>query len=169
MCDSYSVRYLETKQGSEGVGMKGLQSKLTCVDLAGSERTKKTHASGQTLKEAMFINKSLSFLEQTVNALSKNAKFPKSSDAAGAGGAPGGGFVPFRQSKLTSVLKDALGGNCKTVMVGTIWPEDRHLEETISTLRFALRVRMLTTNAVVNERRDPEFLVKKYVPPSTLP
>lgn len=162
--------YLETKQGSEGsMGMRGLQSKLTCVDLAGSERTKKTHASGQTLKEAMFINKSLSFLEQTVNALSKSSRFlTKSSKGGGgggggaAGGGGGGTFVPFRQSKLTSVLKDALGGNCKTVMVGTIWPEDRHLEETISTLRFASRVRMLTTHAVVNERRDPEFLVKKY-------
>ena len=163
--------YLETKQGSDSLGMRGLQSKLTCVDLAGSERTKKTHASGQTLKEAMFINKSLSFLEQTVNALSK-----ASNSRGGAGGRRGLGddgasasasdqgaaFVPFRQSKLTSVLKDALGGNCKTVMIGNIWPEDRHLEETISTLRFASRVRQLTTNAVVNERRDPEFLVKKY-------
>ena len=146
--------YLETKQGTE---LKGLQSKLTCVDLAGSERTKKTHASGQTLKEAMFINKSLSFLEQTVNALSKAPHHSSMGNQESYQS-----FVPFRQSKLTSVLKDALGGNCKTVMVGTIWPEDRHLEETISTLRFASRVRMLTTNAVINERRDPEFLVKKY-------
>ncbi|UPR05061.1 kinesin [Chloropicon primus] len=163
--------YLETKQGSDSLGMKGLQSKLTCVDLAGSERTKKTHASGQTLKEAMFINKSLSFLEQTVNALSKASHSRGASsggrrvlgeDGTSASSDQGNAFVPFRQSKLTSVLKDALGGNCKTVMIGNIWPEDRHLEETISTLRFASRVRQLTTNAVVNERRDPEFLVKKY-------
>ena len=81
---------------------------------AGSERTKKTEAKGQTLKEALFINKSLSFLEQTVNALSKRqasgAAMATTSDAADGGGAatnPGGssGFVPFRQSKLTSVLK----------------------------------------------------------------
>ena len=120
--------YLETKQGSDSLGMRGLQSKLTCVDLAGSERTKKTHASGQTLKEAMFINKSLSFLEQTVNALSKSSYARGSStgrrglgddsSSASDSASSGGAFVPFKQSKLTSVLKDALGGNCKTVMIG---------------------------------------------------
>lgn len=61
---------------------------------------------GQTLKEAQFINRSLSFLEQTVNALSRK-------DA----------YVPYRQTKLTAVLRDALGGNCKTVMVANVWGE----------------------------------------------
>ena len=95
------------------------------------------------MKEAMFINKSLSFLEQTVNALAKKDS-----------------HVPYRQTKLTSVLKDALGGNCKTVMIGNIWGEDVHMEETISTLRFASRVRTIETNAVVNESRDPAILIR---------
>lgn len=120
-------------------------SKLNLVDLAGSERTKKTQVTGQTLKEAVYINKSLTFLEQTVNALSKHEQ-----------------HVPFRQSKLTGVLRDALGGNCKTVMIACIWPEDLHLEETVSTLRFASRVRTLTTNAIINESNDPSVMMRKY-------
>ncbi len=66
------------------------------LSLSYTERTKKTGVSGQTLIEAQFINRSLSFLEQTVNALSKKES-----------------YVPYRQSKLTSMLRDALGGNCK--------------------------------------------------------
>eukprot|EP00951_Prasinocladus_malaysianus_P000708 scaffold5099_cov47-Prasinocladus_malaysianus.AAC.2 len=118
---------------------------INLVDLAGSERTKKTGVTGQTLKEATFINKSLSFLEQTVNALSKKAS-----------------HVPFRQSKLTSVLRDALGGNCKTVMLANIWGEAAHLEETVSTLRFASRVKLIQTDAQVNESQDLALQVERY-------
>ena len=82
---------------------------------------KKTEVTGQQLKEANFINKSLTFLEQTVNALSRGDK-----------------HVAFRQSKLTSVLRDALGGNCKTVMIACAWPDDAHSEETI---HLSIRVR----------------------------
>ncbi|KAK3249053.1 Kinesin heavy chain [Cymbomonas tetramitiformis] len=134
--------YLETRAGADE---KVVSSKLNLVDLAGSERTKKTQVTGQTLKEAMFINKSLTFLEQTVNALSKKES-----------------HVPFRQTKLTSVLRDALGGNCKTVMIGCIWGEQSHMEETVSTLRFASRVKTLMTDAVINERNDPTLLLRKY-------
>eukprot|EP00959_Pyramimonas_sp_CCMP1952_P212315 4442697-Pyramimonas_sp.AAC.1 len=111
--------HLETRFGADE---RVVSSKINFVDLAGSERTKKTDVSGQALKEAMYINKSLSFLEQTVNALSKKES-----------------HVPFRQSKLTAMLRDSLGGNCKTVMIGNIWCEDVHLEECVSTLRFASR------------------------------
>ena len=136
--------YVEARSGGDASELV-TASKLHFVDLAGSERTKKSAATGQAMKEAMFINKSLSFLEQTVNALSKKVH-----------------HVPFRQSKLTSVLKDALGGNCKTVMVGCVWGEDRHLEETLSTLRFASRVRTIETHPVVNESKDPHVLVRRY-------
>ena len=112
--------------------------------MAGSERVDKSGVTGDALKEAMAINKSLTFLEQTVNALSKK-------DA----------HVPYRNTKLTDVLKDALGGNCRTVMVANIWAEDGHLEETVSTLRFASRVKLLTTDAVVNEKHDPALLVRR--------
>ncbi len=66
-----------------------------------------------------------------------------------------------RQTKLTAVLKDALGGNCKTIMVANVWPEPEHLEETVSTLRFAARVKTLLTDAVVNESADPTLLLKR--------
>ncbi|KXZ54349.1 hypothetical protein GPECTOR_5g430 [Gonium pectorale] len=130
---------------SEAASERAVLSKLNLVDLAGSERTKKTGVTGQTLKEAQFINRSLSFLEQTVNALSRK-------DA----------YVPYRQTKLTAVLRDALGGNCKTVMVANIWGEPSHTEETLSTLRFASRVRTLTTDLAVNESTDPALLLRRY-------
>lgn len=136
--------YLETRTSSEA-SERAVLSKLHLVDLAGSERTKKTNVTGQTLKEANFINKSLSFLEQTVNALSRRDN-----------------HVPFRQSKLTAVLRDALGGNCKTVMLANIWGEPQHIEETVSTLRFATRVRTLVTDVGVTESSDPALLVRKY-------
>jgi len=74
--------------------------------------------------EAQFINKSLSFLEQVVVALAE-----KNRD-----------HIPYRQSKLTNLLKDSIGGFCKTLMIANVWPEEAHLEETISTLKFATRM-----------------------------
>ncbi|KAJ9506575.1 hypothetical protein QJQ45_018998 [Haematococcus lacustris] len=130
---------------SEAASERAVLSRLHLVDLAGSERTKKTNVSGQSMKEAQFINKSLSFLEQTVAALGRR-------DA----------HIPYRQSRLTNVLKDALGGNCKTVMVANIWGEPSHVEETLSTLRFASRVRTLTTDVSVSESNDPGLLLKRY-------
>uniref|UniRef100_A0A061SBX2 Kinesin-like protein n=1 Tax=Tetraselmis sp. GSL018 TaxID=582737 RepID=A0A061SBX2_9CHLO len=70
--------------------------------------------------------------------------------------------VPFRQSKLTSVLRDALGGNCKTLMIANVWAEEAHLDETASTLRFASRVRLVETNAQVNESQDLSLQVERY-------
>jgi len=87
--------HLEIRSGADE---KVTYCKLNFVDLAGSERTKKSGVTGQALREAQYINRSLSFLEQTVNSLSRKEA-----------------HVPFRQTKLTAVLKDALGGNCKTV------------------------------------------------------
>jgi kinesin family protein 6/9 len=109
-------------------------SKINLVDLAGSERTKKTGSEGKQLREAQFINKSLSFLEQVVVALSEKMR----------------SHIPYRQSKLTNILKDSIGGNCKTVMVANIWPESKHLEETISTLKFASRMMKVSNKAMVN-------------------
>ena len=109
-------------------------SKLNLVDLAGSERTKKTGSQGQQLLEAQFINKSLSFLEQVVVALSEKHR----------------DHIPYRQSKLTSILKDSIGGNSKTIMIANIWPEEDHLEETISTLKFASRMMKVANEATVN-------------------
>lgn len=125
---------------------KGFNAKLHLVDLAGSERVKKTGTDGLTLKEASYINKSLSFLEQVVKAL----------------GESGREHIPYRQSKLTHLLKDSLGGNCKTAMIANIWPESKMLEETISTLRFAQRMLKVSNEAVMNEHTDPGTLLRKY-------
>ena len=136
--------HLESRSVGDGDD-RTVVSTLNLVDLAGSERVKKTRVSGKALVEATHINKSLTFLEQTVNALSRGDK-----------------HVAFRQSKLTSVLRDALGGNCKTTMIACTWPDEAHAEETISTCRFASRVMTLRTRAVVNESKDPRVLAAKY-------
>lgn len=125
---------------------KVVHSKLNLVDLAGSERTKKTGSEGLTLTEANFINKSLSYMEQVVIALSE-----KNRD-----------HIPYRQSKLTYMLKDSLGGNSKTVMIANIWPEPDHMEETISTLRFATRMMRVSNEATINVELDPSQLVERY-------
>ncbi|KAL3901744.1 MAG: hypothetical protein SGCHY_000372 [Lobulomycetales sp.] len=123
-----------------------IYSKLNLVDLAGSERISKTKTSGQSLKEAKYINKSLSFLEQVIVALADKKRE----------------HIPFRQSKLTNVLRDALGGNCNTLLVANIWGEKQHIEETISTLRFATRMMCVSTVPQINVQYDPVALLKKY-------
>ncbi|XP_055566151.1 kinesin-like protein KIF9 isoform X4 [Falco biarmicus] len=120
--------------------VKCVNSKINLIDLAGSERLSKTGSEGQVLKEATYINKSLSFLEQIVIALAD----------------PKRDHIPFRQSKLTHVLKDSLGGNCNTVLVANICGEAVHVEETLSSLRFATRMKWITTEPVLNETCDRE-------------
>ncbi|XP_054479156.1 kinesin-like protein KIF9 [Anoplopoma fimbria] len=124
---------------------KYVTSKLNLVDLAGSERMGKTGSEGQMFKEAMYINKSLSFLEQAILALADRRR----------------DHVPFRQTKLTHALKDSLGGNCNTVLVANIYGEAAQIEETLSTLRFASRMKCVRTNAAVNEHTDPATQIKK--------
>ncbi|XP_034615642.1 kinesin-like protein KIF9 isoform X1 [Trachemys scripta elegans] len=119
-------------------------SKINLVDLAGSERLGKTGSEGQVLKEATYINKSLSFLEQAIIALADRKR----------------DHVPFRQSKLTHALKDSLGGNCNTVLVANIYGEAAQIEETLSSLRFATRMKWVTTEPAINEKYDPERMVK---------
>ncbi|NXM41812.1 KIF9 protein, partial [Gymnorhina tibicen] len=124
--------------------LKCLKSKITLIDLAGSERLSKTGSDGQVRIEASYINKSLSFLEQLVIALAD----PKRE------------HIPFRQSKLTHVLKDSLGGNCNTVLVTNIYGEAAHVEETLSSLRFATRMNWVTAEPVPNEPFYRESSVK---------
>ncbi|NXL53195.1 KIF9 protein, partial [Podilymbus podiceps] len=124
--------------------VKSVNSKINLIDLAGSERLSKTGSAGRVLKEAAYINKSLSFLEQIIVALAD----PKRE------------HIPFRQSKLTHVLKDSLGGNCNTVLVANICGEAVHVEETLSSLRFATRMKWITTEPVINETYDREGTVK---------
>ncbi|KAL6490359.1 hypothetical protein MHYP_G00007040 [Metynnis hypsauchen] len=120
-------------------------SKLNLVDLAGSERLSKTGSEGQVQREALYINRSLSFLEQAIIALADRRRE----------------HVPFRQSKLTHALKDSLGGNCHTVLVANIYGEAAQIEETLSTLRFAARMKCVRTEPSVNEHIDPALQIRR--------
>nr|KAF6474609.1 kinesin family member 9 [Rousettus aegyptiacus] len=123
---------------------KYITSKINLVDLAGSERLGKSGSEGRVLKEATYINKSLSFLEQAIIALGDQKR----------------DHIPFRQCKLTHALKDSLGGNCNMVLVTNIYGEAAQLEETLSSLRFASRMKLVTTEPAVNEKYDAERMVK---------
>lgn len=112
--------------------------KMNMVDLAGSERQSKTGASGETLKEATKINMSLSALGNVISAL-VDAKT---------------NFIPYRDSKLTRLLQDSLGGNTKTVMCACIGPVDYNYDETLSTLRYAYRAKSIKNKPRINE--DPK-------------
>jgi kinesin family protein 6/9 len=126
---------------------KVLASKLNFVDLAGSERVKKTGSTGIALKEATYINKSLTFLEQVVVALTDKTRRKD--------------YIPYRQSKLTHILKDSIGGNCKTCMIATIWPEEPFILETLSTLNFAKRMKNVVNDISVNTIVDTNAYLKK--------
>ena len=132
----FTLRYTCTS-ASEGLASE-LRSKVSLIDLAGSERVSKTAAAGQRLKEAGAINKSLATLGTVIAALAARAT------AAAGGGAPsaasGSGsssasHVPYRDSVLTWLLRDSLGGNSRTLMIATISPSVLQLDETLSTLR----------------------------------
>lgn len=120
-------------------------AKLNLVDLAGSERISKTGVSGDRLKEAQKINLSLSALGNVISALVDG----KSQ------------HVPYRDSKLTRLLQDSLGGNTKTVMIANCSPADYNYDETLSTLRYASRAKFIKNKPIINE--DPkDALLKQY-------
>ncbi len=112
--------------------------KLNLVDLAGSERQSKTQATGDRFKEAININQSLTTLGNVISALVD----PKAS------------HIPYRDSKLTRLLQDSLGGNTKTVMIANIGPADYNYEETLSSLRYANRAKNIKNKPKINE--DPK-------------
>ncbi|XP_039310398.1 osmotic avoidance abnormal protein 3 isoform X2 [Solenopsis invicta] len=121
------------------------RGRLHLVDLAGSERQTRTGATGDRLKEAASINLSLSALGNVISAL-----------AAG-----NGRHVPYRDSKLTRLLRDSLGGNARTLMIACVSPSDIDAEETLSTLRYAARARCIKNKPIVNE--DPkDALLRQY-------
>jgi kinesin family protein 1 len=132
---------VETNMDTEKV------SRINLIDLAGSERANSTGATGQRLKEGANINKSLTTLGKVISSLAL------ASQSEGKKGKKGKGddFVPYRDSVLTWLLKDSLGGNSKTAMIAAISPAD--YEETLSTLRYADQAKKIKNKAVVNE--DP--------------
>jgi len=118
-------------------------SKLHLVDLAGSERQKKTQSSGTRLREAAFINKGLLALGNVINALSE-------SETQSKGGKGGHRHVPYRDSKLTRLLQDSLGGNSHTLMIACVSSADSNFDETLNTLRYAQRASCIQNKASVN-------------------
>uniref|UniRef100_A0A8C9SWK0 Kinesin family member 13B n=1 Tax=Scleropages formosus TaxID=113540 RepID=A0A8C9SWK0_SCLFO len=133
---SHTLRDLHSGTTGEKV------SKLSLVDLAGSERAAKTGAAGERLKEGSNINKSLTTLGLVISALADQGAGKSKSK-----------FVPYRDSVLTWLLKDSLGGNSRTAMVATVSPAADNYDETLSTLRYADRAKSIVNHAVVNE--DP--------------
>ena len=112
-------------------------SKLSLVDLAGSERPSKTGAQGTRFEEGKQINLSLMYLARVIKTLSEGQ----------------GGYVPYRDSKLTHLLKDSLGGNSRTTMIAAIAPGEDDRPETISTLRYAKQASLIQNVAEIN--RNP--------------
>jgi kinesin family protein 18/19 len=123
---------------TKNTSVESLQGKLSLIDLAGSERGTVTENRGIRLREGAKINRSLLALANCINALGDKTKK--------------GFFVPYRDSKLTRLLKDSLGGNCKTVMIANISPASSQIEETINTLKYANRAKNIKTKAMSNKK-----------------
>lgn len=119
--------------------------KLNLVDLAGSERQSKTGATGERLREATKINLSLSALGNVISALVDGRSK----------------YIPYRDSKLTRLLQNSLGGNTRTLMIACLSPADYNYEETLSTLRYANRAKSIQNRPRINE--DPkDALLRQY-------
>lgn len=124
------------------------RSKLHLVDLAGSERVWKSAVEGSTLQEAKYINSSLFHLERVILCLREAET-------------KGRTHIPYRDSLMTSLLRDSLGGNCKTCMIATISIEKANLLESVSTCRFAQRVALISNKATINMETDPFAVIKR--------
>ncbi|KAF0981975.1 hypothetical protein FDP41_011836 [Naegleria fowleri] len=131
-----TVTHPETKQKVQKV------STINLIDLAGSERMARTGATGARAQEGININLSLTCLGNVIKALADKCSGKKPTN-----------FIPYRDSKLTYLLKESLGGNSKTIMIAAISPADVNFEESLSTLRYADRAKQIVNKAVINE--DP--------------
>jgi len=140
---SHCLFIIKMHQKDESDANNNNFSKMNLVDLAGSERASRTGAQGDTLKEGSNINKSLSSLGNVINALSKAA-------ASGSKKV----FIPYRDSKLTRVLQESLGGNALTTMMAAMSPAKTNFEETLSTLNYAKRAKTIKVNASKNDESE---------------
>ncbi|XP_051003454.1 kinesin-like protein KIF14 [Acomys russatus] len=122
-----------------------ITSRINLIDLAGSERCSTAHTSGERLKEGVSINKSLLTLGKVISALSEQASGKRV-------------FIPYRESVLTWLLKESLGGNSKTAMIATVSPAASNIEETLSTLRYATQARLIVNIAKVNEDMNAKLI-----------
>jgi kinesin family protein 1/kinesin family protein 3/17 len=139
---SHSVFTIKVHQKDVNDEEQNIFAKINLVDLAGSERQKGTGASGQTLKEGANINKSLSALGNVINALVEMARGNKKKV-----------FIPYRNSKLTRVLQESLGGNSVTSMIAALSPAASNFDETLGTLKYANRAKSIKLNAKKNDEK----------------
>ena len=144
---SHAVLQITLEQTSKEKNSVIFSSKLCLIDLAGSERAASTENRGQRMIEGANINRSLLALGNCINILSDVNKRGK--------------FIPYRDSKLTRILKDSLGGNTQTIMIACISPASTALEETLNTLKYAERARNIK-NKVVQNTRETETHVSEY-------
>jgi kinesin family protein 1 len=167
----FMVRLTQTRVTGSAAELKAVErtSIINLVDLAGSERQKGSGAEGDRLKEAGAINKSLSVLGNVISALAFNASLASESDArkrrraeAAAAGGIGTGtaerHIPYRDSVLTHLLRNSLGGNARTTMLAAISPADINFDETLSTLKYADRAKQIRNKPVVNEGLDERLI-----------
>ncbi|TMW60724.1 hypothetical protein Poli38472_000766 [Pythium oligandrum] len=138
------------------------KAKFHLVDLAGSERAKRTGAVAGRFKESISINQGLLALGNVISALSDEKKRQNTSEKSGGGGnnstTTGGGtvHVPYRDSKLTRLLQDSLGGNAKTLMIACVSPATINFEETLNTLKYANRAKNIKNRPIVNQQTQEE-------------
>ena len=129
--------------------------KLNLIDLAGSERIRITGATGLQLEESKKINKSLLCLGNVINALTEKNKRSKNNINSNV-------HIPYRDSKLTRLLQDSLGGNCKTTMIAMISPSQDSFVESLSTLHFAQRAKKIVNRPIINEDLNNRALIRQY-------
>uniref|UniRef100_A0A8C6M5N1 plus-end-directed kinesin ATPase n=1 Tax=Nothobranchius furzeri TaxID=105023 RepID=A0A8C6M5N1_NOTFU len=139
----FNIIFTQKRYDAETDNTSEKVSKISLVDLAGSERADSTGAKGTRLKEGANINKSLTTLGKVISALAEVNKKKKKVES----------FIPYRDSVLTWLLRENLGGNSRTAMVAALSPADINYDETLSTLRYADRAKQIRCNAVINE--DP--------------
>lgn len=146
---AHTVITIEFKQKEYGEGGKCAEkfSVINLVDLAGSEKAGQTGATGDRLKEGCAINKSLTVLGQCISILADKAM-----------GKQKGTVVPYRDSALTRILQNALGGNSKTIMICALSPASINYDETLSTLRYADRAKKIQNKAVINESAQDRMI-----------
>uniref|UniRef100_A0A8C8IC61 Kinesin motor domain-containing protein n=1 Tax=Oncorhynchus tshawytscha TaxID=74940 RepID=A0A8C8IC61_ONCTS len=146
VCQQTEVGLEGGREEGEGGSVIGeyetLMAKFHFVDLAGSERLKRTGATGERAREGISINCGLLALGNVISALGDQAKK--------------GGHVPYRDSKLTRLLQDSLGGNSRTLMIACVSPSDRDFMETLNTLKYANRARNIKNKVVVNQDKTSQ-------------
>lgn len=144
---SHCIFIIQLEAQKNGEDVKKV-SKIQLVDLSGSERVAKSGVDGKTLNEAKNINLSLHFLQQVIVNLNKKAKGENV-------------HVPYRNNQMTMLLRDSIGGNCKTRMIATIHAKAQYLSESLDTCQFSRRVSLIENDARVNQVSDPAVIIAK--------